>query len=278
MIQSAIVEQILGAIFGFQYLVDIVLGIFLLVAFAIGFKRGLWRSLWRLIFVVLTLVLVNLFAMPALGEFINEGFWSLTGMSVTIDLGGTPYVFNSLESIVVGFSEYAEAAGTLSASSLFADPAFLTEFSLGIAKAIGWIAVIFVTMLLSWPVSGLLWLIIWRPLLKSVSKTKVKFLGGVFGLAQGYVYALLMAITFSPLTNGLAAIQNPTEAPYAFGTVIPLIASGFRPENSLLFSIADPSNPFGFFSNVSTFEFDGTEYNLVETFVDFIEATDTPAS
>lgn len=278
MIQSAIVEQILGAIFGFQYLVDIVLGIFLLVAFAIGFKRGLWRSLWRLIFVVLTLVLVNLFAMPALGDFINEGFWSLTGMSVTIDLGGTPYVFNSLESLVVGFSEYAEAAGTLSSSSLFADPAFLTELSLGLAKAIGWLVVILVTMVLSWPVSGLLWLIIWRPLLKSVSKTKVKFLGGVFGLAQGYIYALLMAITFSPLTNGFAAIQNPTEAPYAFGTVIPLVASGFRPENSLLFSITNPSNPFGFFSNVSTFEFNGTEYNLVETLVDFIEATDTPAS
>ncbi len=278
MMQSAIVQQILGAIFGFQYLVDIIIGIFLLIAFFIGVKRGLWRSLWRLIFVVIALVLVNIFALPALGDFVNQGFWALTGMGITMDIGGTAVSFNSVQELVIGFAAYAEGVGTLSPASIYADEAFLISLSLALSRAIGWFVVAMVTMVIGWLVSGLLWLVIWKPLLKSLAKKKIGIVGGVLGLAQGYLYVLMFTIAFSPLTAGLAAIQNPTEPPYQFGEVLPLASGGLRPENSLLLSITTPSNPFGFFTSIASFEHDGTTYDLVSTFVAFVEATDTPAS
>ncbi len=274
MIYAAIVEQILGAVFGFQYLVDVIIGIFILIAFVIGVKRGIWRSLWRLIFVVGTVALVSTFALPTLATFVNTGFWEMTGMSVTMDVGGTEVVFTSVQQFIDGFAQYAETVGTLAAP--FNDAGFRAAFALSLSQSIGWIVVLLATMLVSWLVSGFLWLILWGPLLKDLKKKKVKLLGGVLGLAQGYIYAMLLAISFGPLTSALAAIQNPTEAPYAFGTAIPLAADGLRPENSLLLSIVDTNNPFGMFSALATFEYDGTTYVLSEIFTDFIEATEIP--
>jgi hypothetical protein len=97
-------------------------------------------------------------------------------------------------------------------------------------------------------------------------------------LAQGYVYALVMAISFSPILGAVSVIDNPTEAPYKIGSVFPLIASGLRPENSLLMSITDVSNPFGFFTDIITFEYDGDTYNIGQALADFVDATDTPAA
>ncbi len=279
MVYSAIIGTILEAIFGFQYLVDIVIGIFLLVSFGIGIKRGLWRSLWRLIFVILVLALVNVFALGALETFVNEGFWTMTGMAVTVNLGGTPEVFTSVQQFVAGISQYAETLGTLSPSSIYADADFLVAFSLALSRTIGWMVVVLATMVVTWLVSGFLWLVLWGPLLKDLKKKKVKFLGGLLGLAQGYVYALVLAISFSPIAAGLGAIQNPAEAPYAaFGAIVPMVANGLRPENSLILSITDPSNPFGFFTALITFEHDSTTYNIGATLVSFVEATDTPQS
>ncbi|MFA5235575.1 MAG: hypothetical protein WC399_01775 [Bacilli bacterium] len=278
MVLSAIIDTILQAVFGFQYLVDIILGIFLLVALGIGVSRGVWRSLWRLIFIILVLVLVKVFALEALTEFVNTGFWQMTGMGITMDLGGTPYTFTSIQELVAGVSAYAEGVGTLAGTSIFADADFLVAFSLGISRMLGWLIVVLATMVVTWLVSGFLWLILWGPLLKSVKKKKVKLLGAVLGLAQGYVYALVMAISFSPILGAVSVIDNPTEAPYKIGSVFPLIASGLRPENSLLMSITDVSNPFGFFTDIITFEYDGDTYNIGQALADFVDATDTPAA
>jgi hypothetical protein len=278
MVLSAIIEQILGAVFGFQYLVDIILGIFLLVALGIGVSRGVWRSLWRLIFIILVLVLVKVFALEALTDFVNTGFWQLTGMGITMDFDGTPYTFTSIQEFVAGISAYAEGAGTLDGASIFADADFLVAFSLGISRMFGWLIVVLATMVVTWIVSGFLWLILWGPLLKSVKKKKVKILGALLGLAQGYVYALVMAVSFSPILGAITAIDNPLEAPYQIGSVYPLIASGLRPENSLLMSIVDVGNPLGFFTDVVTFEYDGSTYTIGQALADFVNATETPAA
>jgi hypothetical protein len=128
---------------------------------------------------------------------VNTGFWQMTGMGITMDLGGTPYTFTSIQELVAGVSAYAEGVGTLNGSSIFADADFLVAFSLGLSRMLGWLIVVLATMVVTWIVSGFLWLILWGPLLKSVKKKKVKFLGAVLGLAQGYIYALVMAISFS---------------------------------------------------------------------------------
>jgi len=278
MVQAAIVQQILGAIFGFQYLVDIIIGIFLLSAFFIGVKRGIWRSLWRLIFVVLVLVLVNIFALPALTDFIDTGVWTLTGMSLTLELPPAPaQTSTSLHSIIFGFRDYADAVGNLPLASIFRDDDFMMAFSLALARTIGWIIVVLVTMLVSWIVSGLFWLIIWGPLLKSVKNKKVGFLGGLLGAAQGYIYALVLAISFSPIAGALAAIENPAEPPYAFGDIVPLAAGGLLPENSLILSITDVKNPFGMFTGIASFEHEGTPYSVFTVFIQFVQETGTDA-
>jgi|GEM_PF-1350820 len=280
MVHSAIIQQVIGAIFGFQYLVDVLVGIFILIAFFIGISRGIWRSLWRLIFVVLVLVLVNMFAMDAVAQFVDNGFWTLTEMSVTIEI---PLIgsqqFTSLGSIIEGIRDYADLAGHLPIASPFRDDAFLAAFSLALARMVGWLIVVLLTMVVSWLVSGLLWLILWGPLLKSVKKKKVKFVGGLLGLVQGYVYALVFAISFSPLTGALAVLENPTEQPYAVGEVIPLAADGLRPENSLVLNIlTDSSNPFGLFTGIGSFDHDGTSYNLAQVLIQFVQETEAPAT
>jgi hypothetical protein len=273
-----ILQNILQAILGFQYLADIIIGLFLLISFFIGLRRGVWRALWRFIFVVITLVLVLLFALEPLAVYLNDGFFDAMGLSVTMSFEGTDYTFNSIQGYLTLVVEYAEAKGTLAPGSIYADADFMASFALAISRAIAWFLLVFITMVLSWIISGLIWLLVFKRLLKGLRRRKLRLVGALIGTVSGYVYAMLFAVAFSPIAGAFGQIANAEEPPYQLSPYVVLPVVTLAPENSFLMSIFDPSNPFNIFTNIATFEHDGNTYNLGTMMSDFVSDTTAPAA
>jgi hypothetical protein len=276
---ATLIQNLISAVLGFQYFVDVILGIFLLVSFSIGLKRGFWKATWRLIFVGGVFALVYTFALPYLSEFFNSTIWSLAGLSVSMNVAGVDYAFTTIGGFFSAISTHALAQGYIDGASLFANTTFLTALSLATSRLVAWFASLLVMMIVGWIISGLLWAIIIGPILKSTKGNKAGFLGALVGTATGYVYALLFAIVVSPISATFGAIDNATAGAYNVGDLIPSVVEALAPERSIILSLGGNvvvTNPFGLFTNLITFESEGTTYNIVEVLVDFVNATETP--
>lgn len=272
------VEQIIQAVLGFEYTVDIIVGIFLLVSFIIGFKRGIFSQLWRTFFIVVFLAVVFSVGLNQLGAFVNEGMFQTFNLSLTIDVGGTPHTFNSVQSFFQTFSDAAVDMGTITNMSLYADPDYIAGLALAVSKVLGLFALALVTMLVSWIISWLVFAILFRPILKKKKAKKIGFIGGLLGLVTGYLYILVFALTLGPVMHGIGSVTNVQDPPYSvLNPIVVMVVGGLEPSRSKIVTLAvDPLEPGTYFDSVSKFEVDGTEYNLVQALYDFI--TNTQAS
>lgn len=284
---AQIIQQVISAIFGFQYTVDIIIGIFLLVCVFIGWKRGFRFQIWHTFFVILLLSIIYVTSLDALATFVNKGIFTTFNLEIPLSIGGTSHTINSLESFFTVISEGAVNAGTLTSDSLYADDAFISALAQGVSKALALFLVALLSLLLSWIISRILFALIFQPGLKKkqiklkregMRLAKFSFLGAILNLVSGVVYVLIFALSLSPIFHGIGSIANTQDPPYTFITQIGItIFKGLEPSNSKLIKLViDPLSPGDFFNDVSIFEEDDTQYELTTTLSDYISATQAP--
>ncbi len=128
--------SIAGFILNIPYVLDIVIGLFLLLGLIRGAMRGFWRAIWRFVFVLVALDVFYLLFLEPMALYMNYGFWSSTGFTINITLEGTVFRLSSFDDVFRQIVAYSNAQGYIPSDSPFLNPFFLSGFSMAMCKAI----------------------------------------------------------------------------------------------------------------------------------------------
>lgn len=279
-----VIWSILNFILNLPYVFDILIVVFLIFSFTRGAIRGFWRSLWRFIFVVILLDLSYLTIITPFANFINYGFWTMTGLTIDVTLGGTLYQLNSFDDFVRQLVNYSSLMGYVPFDSKLLDPVYVAAFGMALSKALGWAVIVVATHVLTWILSSLLYVFPIRFLASPTAREhKYRPLGSLFGGLTGILYILCFSVVLSPFHYGLAAIANSNQYPYIINEYVMKAGAVLNPNSSFLLGwIGFDGQPGGFLPDIFTFEVtdglgDTTTYYLDQEFVFFIEETTAPA-
>lgn len=281
-----IILGLLNTIIQYEFFPDILIGIFLLVGLYFGYLRGVWLSLWRLFFIVVLVGVVYAFFMDALVNFVNVTVFELLGYNqsspITMYVVGTPVQLYTAQ----GYIEQViylvkDVAGYLPVESPLNDAGYVAAFSLAMVEFVAFLILLLATLLVTWLVSGLLYLVWIRLMLGNLRKAKLRILGAVVGLFQSALYVVLFAMIFSPLSTAAANILNTAAGPYKFDAIYRDLIVELLPSDSLAMGyyetyVGDYRNPFGLFTDLLTFEYNGQTYDLVTALSEYISSTDLP--
>lgn len=245
---------------------DVFIILFIVASMARGAVRGFWRALWRFIFVVVVLDFSYLALLSPLAEFINYGFWSSTGATINISLGGTSYHLSSIDDLIRSIVAYSSAMGYVSAGSKLLDAYYVGGFSMALCRAIGWGVLVVFTHLAGWIFSSLLYVFPIRHMVSPQTReSKLRPLGALFGGMTGMVFAICFGIVLSPFHYGLAALTNPDSYPYQVSATMIKAGDVLDPNASFMIGwVGFDDKPGGFMPNI--FSFSVSEGNTETTY------------
>ncbi len=272
--------SIAGFILNIPYILDIIIGLFLLLGLIRGAIRGFWRAVWRFIFVLVALDVFYLLFLEPMALYINYGFWSSTGFTININLEGTVFRLSSFDDVFRQIVAYSDAKGYIPSDSPFLNPYFLSSFAMGVSKAIAWALMLFMTHFLSWMFSAMLYLFPIRLLASPQSREhKLRPLGALFGLVTSAMYVICFGSILSPINAAFKAMDDNTAYPFFFNEYSMKLGEVINPNESLFIGwVGYDKQSGGFLPDI--FTFDVTEgdqtvtYYVDEEIVAFVDDTE----
>lgn len=272
--------SIAGFVLNLPYILDIVIGLFLLLGIIRGAMRGFWRAVWRFVFVLVVLDVFYLLFLEPMALFINYGFWSSTGFTMTLNLEGMVFHLSSVDDVFRQLVAFSDAKGYIPAGSPFLDQTFLAGFSMGVCKALGWAVMLFLTHFLSWIFSSLLYVFPIRLLASPQSREhKLRPLGALFGLLTSAIYVICFGSILSPLHLAFQAMDSHDGYPYFFNDYSMKLGEVIDPNESLFIGwVGYDDKPGGFLPDIFTFTVteggQTTVYYVDEEIASFVNDTE----
>lgn len=184
-----------------EFIQDIVVGVLILLGIIIGLFNGFFRKINRLVIFSILFVIVYFAFLPMLSKWVQYNCLADFNYVITLNISEEmTFEVYSINDLFLAFQNFNIA------------PDFLASNCTGVCNAVSFFALLIVTLLLSTPISWILYDLVFKKML-SLKLRKPKALsrigGGIFGGLQWFVLAILFFVSVGSITGGVNSYIVP---------------------------------------------------------------------